>query len=389
MTPAARIAAAIEVLDQILSGESAEKALTTWGRKNRFAGSKDRAAIRDHVFDALRRRRSFGALGGAETGRGIMIGALRQQGVPPEAMFTGEGHAPAPLSAAELITLDLGSCPAPVRLDIPDWLHARFTESLGSQTEAVLQALQSRAPVTLRVNLRKADRDSAVALLAQDGVICRIHPQVRTALQVIENERKIQVSQAYLTGVVELQDAASQAAILRLPLVPGGRVLDYCAGGGGKALGIAALHDGPVYAHDIAPERMRDLGPRAGRAGVNVTQLPTAKVNAQGPYDLILLDAPCSGSGTWRRAPEAKWRLTASDLERLCKIQSGLLRDAAPRVGPGGTLAYATCSVLRDENRAQVDAFVAAHPGWVLVDEMQLLPGPLWDGFYIALLQLR
>jgi len=387
VTPSARISAAIEVLDQILAGESAEKALTTWGRKHRFAGSRDRAALRDHVFDALRRRRSYAALGGGETGRGIMIGALRHAGVPPEEMFTGEGHAPAPLTIAEQVTPDLANAPVPVRLDIPDWLYDRFTQSLGAQTEPALAALQTRAPVTLRVNLRRADREAAMALLAQEDIACIAHPQVRTAVQVTDNERKIQRSQAYLTGVVELQDAASQAAILRLPLRKGDRVLDHCAGGGGKALGIAALHDGPVYAHDVAPERMRDLGPRAERAGVTITRLRTEAVARHGPYDLILLDAPCSGSGTWRRAPEAKWWLTPADLARLCAVQSGLLAGAAPLIAPGGTLAYATCSVLNEENRVQVDAFTAANPGWHLVDEMRLLPGGLWDGFYIAILQ--
>jgi len=387
MTPSARISAAIVVLNQILSGESAEKALTTWGRKNRFAGSKDRAALRDHVFDALRRRRSYAALGGAETGRGIMLGALRHAGVPPEAMFTGEGHAPAPLSDAEQNAPDLARAPAPVRLDIPDWLYDRFDDSLGAQAEPVLSVLQSRAPVTLRVNLRKSDRAAAIALLAQDAITCAPHPEVRTALQVIDNERKIQLSQAYLTGVVELQDAASQAAILRLPLQKSDRVLDYCAGGGGKSLAIAALHDGPIFAHDIAPERMRDLGPRARRAGVTVTCLRTAEVAQHGPFDLILIDAPCSGAGTWRRAPEAKWRLTAADLTRLCAVQRGLLTEVAPMVAPGGTLAYATCSVLHEENKSQVAGFLATNSGWQLVDEMQILPGPLWDGFYIAVLE--
>lgn len=383
MIPAARIAAAIEVLDLILSGSPAEKALTHWGRAHRFAGSGDRLAIRDHVYDVLRCRRSLAALGGGETGRGLMIGLVRRDGPDPALLFNGVGHAPGPITAQESAITDL---PDHVRLDLPDWLHPLFVASLGAQCDAVLQVLQTRAPVFLRVNLRRVTVAAAVAALARDGVTAVPHVDVKTALHVTGNARKIHQSQAYLTGLVELQDAASQAAVLRLPLRAGQRVLDYCAGGGGKALALSAVAAVAVTAHDIDSGRMVDLPLRAARAGVRIDRVSTADLAVSPPFDLVLVDAPCSGSGTWRRTPDAKWRLTPPDLARLTMLQAAILRQAATLVAPGGTLAYCTCSVLHAENRAQVDAFTANLP-FQLQDEMQLLPSDRGDGFYLSVLQ--
>ena len=384
MIAAARIAAAIEILDTILSGAPAEKALTTWGRMHRFAGSGDRLAIRDLVYDALRCRRSLAALGGSETGRGLMIGLVRRAVQNPAEVFTGLGHAPAVLGPLDA---EFTNPPAPVRLDLPDWLYAIFERDLGADAEPVMVALQTRAPVTLRVNLRRADLPSVLKMLDQDGIVAVPHPDIKTALQVTGNARKIQHSKAYLDGMVELQDASSQAAVLRLPLHPGGHVLDYCAGGGGKSLAMAGVADVTIVAHDADPRRMADLGPRAARAGVTIQTAQTPDLPQMPPFDLVLVDAPCSGSGTWRRTPDAKWRLTPDGLARLCDLQAGILMQAAAFVAPGGTLAYATCSVLKAENQTQALGFLAAMPGWVMQEEMQLLPTTLGDGFYLALLR--
>jgi 16S rRNA (cytosine967-C5)-methyltransferase len=383
MTPPARVASAIEILDLILSGVPAEKGLTTWGRTHRFAGSGDRAAIRDHVYDGLRSRRSLAALGGSETGRGIMIGLLRRDGPDPVLMFTGVGHAPAPLTARDAPSDGMTE---QVRFDLPDWVYPHISAALGPDTEAVLRVLQTRAPVFLRVNLRRATLDQVMASLTQDEITTVPHPNVKTALQVVGNARKIQQSQAYKTGLVEFQDASSQAAVLRLPLRPGQRVLDYCAGGGGKALAIAALAAVKITAHDADPRRMADLAPRAMRAGEKIPTVTTAELADAGPFDLVLIDAPCSGSGTWRRTPDAKWRFTVADLDRLCTIQTKILNEASTLVAPGGVLAYATCSILGQENQAQVAAFTALHP-FELRDETQWLPSAMGDGFYLAVMQ--
>lgn len=387
MTPAARVSAAIDILDRINQGLAAERALTGWARQSRFAGAKDRAAVRDHVFDALRRRRSFAALGGAGDGRGLMLGALRHAGIDPDTIFTGEGHAPAPLLPKERNAPPAcDDLPEAQRLDIPDWLYPRFCDSLGAQAAPVLAALQDRAGVHLRVNQRAGDAADAIRRFAAEGIAALRHPHVKTALQVTENARKIHQCKAFADGLVELQDAASQAAMLRLPLASGLRVLDYCAGGGGKALAISAIADVEVIAHDIDPARMADLPARAARAGVHIRMVATRDLPSCGVFDIVLCDAPCSGSGTWRRAPDAKWRLTPDMLDHLRATQDEVLAAAAPFVAPGGTLAYATCSVLDEENRTRVDAFLAdpGRAGWQVADEMRLQPGPLWDGFYLA-----
>jgi 16S rRNA (cytosine967-C5)-methyltransferase len=378
MTPAARLSAAITVLDRVLAGEPAEKALTNWGRASRFAGSGDRAAVRDLVFDALRQRSSAAALGGGLTGRGLVLGLARATG--QEALFSGEGHAPPPPGPDD-ISLAPG---ADDRMDLPDWLVPDLRASLGPDLAAVAAALRSRAPVFLRVNLGKADLPKTVAALAAEGIVAKPHPLATTALEVVENARKIQTSQAYLTGLVELQDAASQAVVEALELRDGMKVLDYCAGGGGKTLAMAARARLRLIAHDASPRRMADLPERAKRAGATITL--TESPEAEAPYDLILVDAPCSGSGSWRRDPEGKWKITPERLAALEETQSLILDRVAPMLRPGGVLAYATCSLLARENGDQVAAFLSRHPGWRLHRDQSFTPLQGGDGFYIALI---
>ncbi len=380
MTPQARLSAAIEVLDRILAGAAAEPALTTWGRASRFAGSGDRAGVRDLVFDALRCKRSYAALGGAETGRGLVLGGLRDRGLDPAEWFTGQGHAPGVLTDA-----DAGFTPAGnVALDCPEWLAEPLQAALGDDFAGVMQALRRRAPVFLRVNLAKGSVAAAVAALAAEGISCQLDQLAKTALEVTENARKIQKSQAYLSGLVELQDAASQAVIEALPLTDGQRVLDYCSGGGGKALAMAAQANVKLVAHDVDPRRMRDIPARAARAGVKITVVETADIGTG--YDVILTDVPCSGSGSWRRDPQGKWALTEARLEALCQIQAKILDNVAGLLAAKGTLAYATCSMLRAENEGQIAAFLARHPGWSNPLQRRFSPLQGADGFFVALL---
>jgi 16S rRNA (cytosine967-C5)-methyltransferase len=245
--------------------------------------------------------------------------------------------------------------------------------------------MRTRAPVFLRVNLRKADPAAAIAALAAEGITAAPHPLATTALEVTANARKVQTSSPYLQGVVELQDAASQAVGEVLPLTDGMVVLDLCAGGGGKSLAMGARADLRLFAHDVQPRRMADLPERARRAGIEV--LLTDRPEAAAPYDLVLVDAPCSGSGSWRRDPEGKWALTADRLAALVQVQATILRQAAGLVRSGGWVGYATCSLLSVENGDQVAGFLAAHPGWRLAEERRLTPLDGGDGFYMALLQ--
>lgn len=381
MIPAARVQASIEILDDILAGAPVEKALTGWARRSRFAGSKDRAAVRDHVFEALRCKRSFSALGGSSTGRGLMIGSIRATGGAPEALFTGERFAPEPITSAD--TLRAFNSDAE-KYDIPEWLWPRFQNSLGDQAVAAAQVLQSRAPVHLRANLAKTDRTGAIAALHTEGISAEVHPACETALEVTEGARKIAQSRAYADGLVELQDAASQAVVAALELKPGLRVLDFCAGGGGKALALAAHSGVEVFAHDVNSGRMRDLPARAKRAGVQVTCLQPDEVGQQAPFDIVLTDAPCSGSGSWRRAPAGKWALSEEGLRALNVLQFDILKSAAPLVGPKGTLAYATCSMLDDENGNIVDAYLKANSDWIESFRKSWLVTHGVDGFFSA-----
>ncbi|MGX9353888.1 RsmB/NOP family class I SAM-dependent RNA methyltransferase [Roseobacteraceae bacterium S113] len=382
MTPGARIQAAIECLDAIADGMPAEQALTRWARASRFAGSKDRAAVRDHVFAAVRRWRSSAAVGGADTGRGRMIGLCRQDGIDPASLFNGQGHAPAPLTDAEM---SAGETPhGAVACDLPDWAYARLVDEMGdkdAETEAL--ALRRRAPVDLRVNTLKSNMSDAQELLRGEGIETDPHPLAATALRVREGARRVARSAAYTSGAVELQDVASQAVIAAIPELNGPRVMDYCAGGGGKALALAARFGCPIEAHDAAPDRMRNLPERAARAGAQIT----LRDKPGGPYDLVLCDVPCSGTGAWRRAPDAKWRLGADELEALLDVQQAILSKAVALVAPGGMLVYATCSLFASENADQVARFLDKDVPVTLEFARTFRLSDGGDGFFVAVMR--
>ena len=381
MTPGARISAAIEILDAMADGTPAEQAMTRWARSSRFAGSKDRAAVRDHVFDVLRQRCQVAYMGQGETGRALMIGLLRVQGVDPAPLFNGEGHAPRPLAEAEL------DVPAPptdeaTAWNLPDWMIPAFKASLGDRAELTAQALQTRAPITLRVNVARGNVVAAMEKLSQQGIETKANPLASTALTVTAGERKIRSSSSYLQGDVELQDASSQAIVAAMP--HGARVLDYCAGGGGKSLAIAMNADTEVFAHDIDPARMRDLPARAARARATVHQFDAEEMTAQKPFDVVLCDAPCSGSGAWRRSAEGKWTLSERRLKDLTQIQDDILDKAATLTAVHDTLVYATCSIFAAENEHRIAAFLTRHPEWTQVYSKRFDVDENGDGFFTA-----
>lgn len=387
MTPAARLSAAIDILDVILHGEPAERALTRWARASRFAGSKDRAAIRDVVFDCLRQRRSLGFLGGGDSGRALVLARAFLEGVDL-AIFTGQGFDPAPVTPDERISLgaDLRTAPRAVRLDVPEFLEEELERSLGEAFEPVMEAMRSRAPVDLRVNTLKTNPRAATIALARDAILVEPLSLAEGALRVVENPRLVAQSRAYTQGMVELQDASSQFVAQSAGARPGMVVLDFCAGGGGKSLALAAAMKGTgrLFVHDANPGRMKDLPERARRAGAAV-ELVLPEGRATLPLcDLVFVDAPCSGTGAWRRTPEGKWRLTPGDLPRFASVQDAILAEAAGHVRPGGTLVYATCSLLKRENEDRVAAFLAGHADWALLDDRRLSPLDGGDGFYMA-----
>lgn len=393
MTPAARIQAAIEILD-LWQADTAplDRLLAQWGRQNRYAGSGDRAAIADHLYAALRRYRSAAYLAHADVradtsdGRAVMLGLMRLQGQNLADCFTGARHAPSPPTDVERRPPpDLGQTPRAVRLDYPDWMEPHFADT----PDEVLEALRHRAPVDLRVNTLRAGIDEAIAELARDGIEVEAGPLAPTCLRVTGGARKVQRSDAYVRGMVEIQDAASQAIAAMAGAAPGETVLDLCAGGGGKTLALAAhmQNRGRLIAHDISARRLAELPARAKRAGATIETIrPGETSELTGKCDLVVIDAPCSGSGAWRRNPDAKWRLTADRLAELTGVQSDLLRQGARLAAPGGRVLYATCSLLHCENAAIVEAFLAENPDWKRSSLRSLTPLDGGDGFFGAVL---
>lgn len=389
MTPAARLSAAIEVIGTILAERRpAADVLKDWGRSHRFAGSGDRAALASITYDTLRRRASsawiMGETIGEETPRGLVLGMLKvARGLDVDAIAAlcdGSRFAPAPLSDNErqrLSQASLDDAPAPVRGDYPEWLDAPLAAVFGEARAQEGAALAERAPLDLRVNSLKGDVEKAGELIAH------LAPTpggwsplaLRIALEADGKAPPLTSEPAYLKGLVEIQDEGSQiAAILAAP-PRGGQVLDLCAGGGGKTLELAALMDGAgqLYAYDDDLRRLAPIHERVQRAGAHNVQVRSPRGKADvledlaGRMDLVLVDAPCTGTGTWRRNPDAKWRMRPGALAERVKEQAAILDAAAFYVKPGGRLAYVTCSLLDEENVDQVRGFLARHAGFHLV----------------------
>jgi 16S rRNA (cytosine967-C5)-methyltransferase len=395
VTPGARLAAVIELLEAFEAGEApADRLVAAWGRRSRFAGSKDRAAVADRFYDCLRRRRSLAWAAGGESARAAVIGAVLAEGGDPAALFTGEGHAPPPLDAPERAALGAPrpAPPDPVRLDYPDWLDGALRAGLGGRFEAAMAALGRRAPLDLRVNRLKATVAEARAALAAEGIEAAPAPHAPHGLRAAAGA-PVAASRAFAEGLIEPQDAASQAAAALAAARPGETVLDFCAGGGGKTLALAAemANRGRLIAHDADPGRMRDLPSRAARAGARVeTAIPGGLAGLAGRCDLVVVDAPCSGSGAWRRDPGAKWRLTPARLAALAELQPRLIVEAATFVRPGGRLLYATCSLLAAENGEALARALPALAGRSPARRatLTLTPDLGADGFFAALIAL-
>lgn len=391
MTPSARLSAAITLLDEILTGEPAERGLTRWARQNRYAGSKDRAAVRDIVFDCLRQKRSLAHAADAMTGRGLVMAHQFQAGEDVAALFSGERFAPEPLLAGEQFVSEVEAS-LPVALNFPDFLLPELMRSLGDDLPEVMAAMSERAPVDLRVNSLKASIDEAERMLARDLIFTEPHGLAANALRITQNPRKLARSLAYDYGLVELQDASSQAVAAFCGAKAGMTVLDYCAGGGGKTLALAADMGGKgvLLAHDANARRMKDLPERARRAGATVQVLSSEALRQNTPVcDLVVVDAPCSGTGAWRRNPDAKWRMDQGFIDKVTALQSQIMDEAARYVRVGGVMAYATCSILTIENSDQVAAFLARNDDWVLEEDLTLTPVQGGDGFFCARLRRK
>jgi 16S rRNA (cytosine967-C5)-methyltransferase len=391
MIPAARVQAAIDLLDLIIAaarddGAAADTLIARYFRERRYAGSKDRRAVRDLVYRAIRRHGDR-----PESGRAVMVG-LAHEDAELAALFDGSAHGPAPILPGE--AADGSSL-------LPGWIMPELAAPIVGDEQA---ALLGRAPLHIRVNSLNASRE---ALLAHwPGAQALPHTPEGIALPTGTDVESDPLLQA---GQVEIQDAGSQIIALACAAKPGMTVLDLCAGGGGKTLALAAdmAGEGRLMAADTSRDRLSRLLPRAERAGVAAmieTMLldpgkePQRLAALEGQCDVVLIDAPCSGAGTWRRNPEARWRLTPDRLDRIVALQARLLRIAAPLVKPGGRLVYAVCSLLDREGRGQVQAFVSSDPLWTSARMIEAgrpwgagtLLTPLHDGtdgFFFATLE--
>jgi 16S rRNA (cytosine967-C5)-methyltransferase len=424
--PGPRLAAAAEILDEIGKGaQAADRILQTYFRARRYAGSGDRNAITERVWWILRHQGALGWAMGAgpkAPGRALVLASLVVRDgldlAAIEALFDGTPHAPAPLEPAERAALARATTDAPapewVALNLPEALVPAFRKRYGANLTEALAALAGRAPVDLRVNVLRASREAVASRLVGQGIDTEPTPLSPWGLRVLGRERVVE-DDAFAQGLIEIQDEGAQLASLLVAAAPGQAVLDFCAGAGGKTLALwaAMKGEGRLVATDSDPRRLSRLAPRLARAGGQVETHALAGpgdpwlTSEAGRFDRVLVDAPCSLTGTWRRHPEVRWRLDAGEVARLAALQGEILDRAAPLVARGGRLVYATCSLLAEEDEDVVAGFLdratgfrpvaparawadAGLPGAAPVAGPGVLLDP-WrhgtDGFFVAVLE--
>ncbi|MCS6758598.1 MAG: RsmB/NOP family class I SAM-dependent RNA methyltransferase [Candidatus Devosia euplotis] len=389
-----RLSAAIAVLMDVETHKRpVSEALKVWGINNRFAGAGDRAAISNLVYDALRRRASHATLMGDDSPRALVLAvAGRDWGQDPAALnatFASDEHAPEPLSANEMtrITGQLSDGTAGhILADVPEWLAPSLERAFGENWIAEGQAMAGRPSLDLRTNTLKAQRDRVLKSLARfDPHAAAISPVGVTIHAGPGDSRapNVTTDEGYLKGWFEVQDQGSQIVAALAGAAPGEHVLDLCAGAGGKTLALAAAmgNKGQIFAYDSDRNRLAPIYDRLKRNGVRNVQvrapLPGALDDLVGKMDRVVIDAPCTGTGTWRRRPDTKWKLTPELLAQRVAEQAALLAEKQRYLKPGGTLVYITCSILPQENDDQIAAFLAAHRGFTTRDSL-----PLWQAAF-------
>ncbi|PTT13144.1 RsmB/NOP family class I SAM-dependent RNA methyltransferase [Caulobacter sp. HMWF025] len=377
MRDGGRVSAAIEVLTEIEARHFPVKmALKRWGESARYAGSKDRAFVSGLVLDALRRKRSLGFMMGDSSARGVVLGVLAHVwGWSPErvAEAAAEEHGAGALVETEFQALSapasLSDAPGPVAGDYPDWLEPPLARAFGETVRNEMAALSQRAPVDLRINTIKTDTERGGKAVAPIGAVpAGLLPNAFRipAPEAADRTPSVEAVPAFSKGWFEVQDLGSQIAAAVAGEIRGKQVLDFCAGGGGKTLALAAAmgNTGQIFAHDSDARRLADTIRRSQRAGVRNLQI-RSPIEAEplkgleGKLDVVFVDAPCTGSGTWRRHPDAKWRLSPDQLAKRQIEQDSVLIDASDFVKVGGRMIYVTCSMLAEENEDRVSAFLA------------------------------
>ena len=395
MTPAARLSAAIEVIETIESQRvPAAQALKEWGTSHRFAGSGDRAAIAGLVWDVLRRRASSAWIMEDDTGRARVLGMLKvERGMDADAIAAlcdGSRFAPQPLTDTErsaLASRTTQDAPPPIAGDYPEWLDPYLAQAFGDDRAAEAEAMASRAPLDLRVNTLKAKREKVLLSLAHLNAKETPWSPLGLRIELGADARNpgVHAEEDFIKGGIEVQDEGSQLAALFSAAKPGEQVIDLCAGAGGKTLALAAMMGGKgrLIATDRDKRQLAPIHERLSRAGVHNAEVRAPRGEAE-PLadikgaDLVVIDAPCSGTGTWRRNPDAKWRMRPGALEIRLKDQIEVLDRASAMVKAGGRIAYITCSVLPAENSEQVQRFITRHPEFS-VQPPEETASVLWD----------
>ena len=437
----------IDILGELeRTHQPVDRHLRDWGRTHRFAGSKDRAAIAERVYAIQRRRAWLAWRMESDAPRALVIGSLLDEG-DIEALFSGSGYGPSALTDAEraaIAAVPSGEPPPHVRGEYPQFLEGELQRAFGDALMDEMMAFQSRAPADLRVNTLKAVRDDVLQVLRDEGCDAHTTRYSPFAIRISSGEAKLGRGGLFLSGAFEFQDEAAQIAALLCDAQPEMRVLDLAAGAGGKSLALAAImrNEGEIVACDVRTDALTELERRAMRAGATIIQtmnlprphevgeragvrgrqtqtsidppphpdpLPLKGGEGNELFDIVLLDAPCSGTGTWRRQPELRWRLTPERVTELLATQDALLNQAAASVKPGGRLVYATCSILLSENEDRVAAFLETHPDFAITpvadiwrgltgSEQPMTQGHFFhtspfstgtDGFFTSVLQKR
>ncbi|MGL1921703.1 MAG: RsmB/NOP family class I SAM-dependent RNA methyltransferase [Hyphomicrobiales bacterium] len=429
MRAEAHLAAAIEILSTLFeTGQPTDKYLDGYFKANRYAGSKDKRAIRTIIYDIYRNLRSYEYVIGSAEPRSLVAAYLLGQGddaATVAAKFGGEKYAAENLSDDEIAAIqaakDIKDAPQAVLHNLADWQFDKFNSQFGDQTESELEALNQKASLDVRVNTAQTTLDDAQKALSKQGLESSTMPWSPIGLR-LEPTTQLTQSPSYRYGAVEIQDEAAQVASLLAGAKPKMAIVDYCAGGGGKTLALAAQMEnkGQVYAMDIDLSRLKAIKPRVDRAklhNVQMHKLGNEKTNQliyelAENIDITFVDAPCSGTGTWRRSPDARFNLTKDGLNQIVQRQAQILESAAKLVKKGGKLVYATCSMFTEENETQVTNFLEKNEEFELLNyatEWELnvkteapksaasLEGTLLltphqhqtDGFFVALMQRK
>src|ERR1043166_2014814 len=396
MTPAARLSAAIEVISTIEAQRvPAAQALKEWGTAHRFAGSGDRAAIAGLVWDVLRRNASSAWIMESDSARARVLGMLKvERGMDADAIAAlcdGGRFAPQPLTDSEraaLASRTTGDAPPPIAGDYPEWLDPYLAQMFGDERALEATAMARPAPLDLRVNTLKAKREKVLRSLAHLNAQETPWSPLGLRIELGADARNpgIHSEEDFVKGAVEVQDEGSQLAALFSAAKPGEQVIDLCAGAGGKTLALAAMMAGKgrLIATDHDKRQLAPIYERLSRAGVHNPEIRAPKGDAdpladiRASADLVLIDAPCTGTGTWRRNPDAKWRMRPGALDVRLKDQAEVLDRAAALVKPGGRIAYVTCSVLGSENGNQIRSFISRHPEFS-IQPLTETASVLWD----------